>query len=403
MRIHFPNDRGNDTGATMIWVALLSIVIFGMASFAIDAGVGFTVKRKLSATADSAALAGAMEAANTYDGYCDQAAIDAAVQQNHAANVTPDSAVATTTVTCEPDGITVIVNETSTHPTIFGRILGAETLTPAASAAARVTGTSLAAGMRPWSVCLQDALYAYHHPNEMMVSFFLKDDPKATISKGCLNGGSQSSGYSSFSGGSADSGYTACLIKSGYGSCSKDLPTFDVGDPNQYEPFRDPAMTDDRATTGAYAQADTGHNVGTSTPVTTAITDFLGVSGMPMTPKDVLLPTAEYWEKTSGAGCSQVEANGCYEGFGAVRVRIHGYWLDKGNKSAYSPECDLYCDSLKEAKMLAFPKPRDPYFMIFWKYAGPNWVSKVDLTTTPGNLCFDEALCNIAAGLVPAP
>lgn len=264
--------------------------------------------------------------------------------------------------------------------------------------------------MRPWTVCLPDALAAYHDPNRMMVSFYVKDSPKTDDQVGCLpSGAPRASGFASFNDRTGSSDYIECLIRKGYGKC-KDSPTFDVGSPGQYEPYS-VGSEDIRATTGVFTQGDAGQSNARATGSITAVHDLLGAKGLTMSPKTILLPTAEYWEKNEGTWCSGAPGiePGCYEGFGAIRAEIHGYWFDtqKGG-SSFSAECvlDDACSTLKNGVLAnpLFSKPNpSPFFMIFWKYAGPNWVSKVDLTAAPGNLCFDQALCNIAAGLVPLP
>lgn len=168
--------RADDSGAVLVWVALLTIVLLGVGALAVDLGYAYSVKRQLSSTADSASLAGAQEAGLKFSapgvGGCGptlDGLIVAAVNANHAANSPAGSTGnPTTTIVCtDPDGnvatgtdassITVKVEETSSLGTWFGRVLGSESLAPAATATARVFGSTYLSGLRPFLVCLQDA------------------------------------------------------------------------------------------------------------------------------------------------------------------------------------------------------------------------------------------------------
>lgn len=172
-RSSIPQD---ETGAVLIWVALLTIVLLGVSALAVDLGYAYSVKRQLSATSDSAALAGAQEAGLKFSeplvGGCGatlDGLITSAVNANHASNA-PAGSTGNPDVTIEckdKDGniatgsdassISVKVDETSNLDTWFGRVLGVDSLAPAATATARVFGSTFLSGLRPFLVCTKDA------------------------------------------------------------------------------------------------------------------------------------------------------------------------------------------------------------------------------------------------------
>lgn len=156
---------GNDDGAVAILVAVLSLVLFGMAAFAVDLGYAYSVKRQLSVTADASALAGARAAGQQFSTDrlagvgCDPASLTpvatAAATELHNENGPKgsdgDPAVA---VSCQPDNsILVEVQNSSTLDTFFGAILGVDSLNPGTAAVARVSGSPGYAGLRPYAVC----------------------------------------------------------------------------------------------------------------------------------------------------------------------------------------------------------------------------------------------------------
>jgi Flp pilus assembly protein TadG len=155
----------SDSGAVAVLVAILALVIFGMAAFAVDLGHAYSVKRQLSVTADASALAGARAAGQQFSvdrlaGLgCDTASLSpvatAAAIELHNANGPKDSdGDPSVTVSCEPDGtILVAVNNSSTLNTFFAGVFGFETLNPATAAVARVSGSPGYAGLRPYAVC----------------------------------------------------------------------------------------------------------------------------------------------------------------------------------------------------------------------------------------------------------
>lgn len=163
---HSPLGR-EDSGAILMWMALMMTVFLAIAAFAVDLGMAYAVKRQLSSTADAAALAGAQEGAIKFEaaGGCPGGtpstgltnAINLAVQQTHDANAPWGSiGVPTPEITCSDDEVTVKVDERSDLDTFFARIMGITSLSPAASATANVFGAKIAGGLRPFTMCVDD-------------------------------------------------------------------------------------------------------------------------------------------------------------------------------------------------------------------------------------------------------
>lgn len=177
-----PRASHDDHGAVLVWVSLMAIALIGIGALAVDLGYAYAVRRQLSSTADAAALAGAQEAGrrfkdpavggcgSTLNGY-----VTAAVNQTHGVNNPADVATLdnpeSVTIACTgPDGlpatgtaassITVTVTERSSTRTFLGGVLGVSSLSPVASATARVFGGKSQGGLRPFLVCLPDAQQA---------------------------------------------------------------------------------------------------------------------------------------------------------------------------------------------------------------------------------------------------
>ena len=51
--------RGNERGATLVWVALAMVALVGMMALALDGGFGYAQRRRMQNAADAAAIAGA--------------------------------------------------------------------------------------------------------------------------------------------------------------------------------------------------------------------------------------------------------------------------------------------------------------------------------------------------------
>lgn len=164
------NDESRtDRGAILVWTALMALVLLGMAAFAVDLGYGYSVKRQLSATADAVALAGAQQGGLSYratDGCASdgtptetlEAAIIDAVEQTHDAQTPAGSnGYPETMISCDNESVTVQVTESSSLDTFFAGILGVTSLAPSETATANVIGSNEQGGLRPFTVCVNDA------------------------------------------------------------------------------------------------------------------------------------------------------------------------------------------------------------------------------------------------------
>lgn len=167
----------DERGAILLWMGIMMIAFLGIAAVAVDLGAGYASKRKMSAVADSAALAGAQEAglkflSPTVNGCGPNltSAVTTAAHANYAANA-PQGSTGNppVTVTCfGSDGavitsgtnaarVEVKVDTSATLDTYFGRVLGVASLKPAATATAAVEGNRNQTGLRPFLVCVTDA------------------------------------------------------------------------------------------------------------------------------------------------------------------------------------------------------------------------------------------------------
>jgi Flp pilus assembly protein TadG len=133
--------RHNDeSGQAIVMVAVTCVVLLGAAALVIDVGKAYVVKRHLQASVDAAALAGAQSLP-------DSAAAVAAAQAYSGAFLAKNDeprlpGVSTTAVTkclgakpCNPVNA-LVVDETTTSPTIFARVLGINSSTIHARATA---------------------------------------------------------------------------------------------------------------------------------------------------------------------------------------------------------------------------------------------------------------------------
>lgn len=160
--------RQDDDGAIAIIVAILAVVLIGMAAFAVDLGIAYASKRELSVTSDAAALAGAQAAGTKFQELyptgiaCDSAvaaalsgaATTAATEVYNAQLPKGSTGAPAVTVQCDGiDAIDVVVNSSATHSTVFGGVFDVQTLAPAAAATARVSGSEAFGGLRPFAVC----------------------------------------------------------------------------------------------------------------------------------------------------------------------------------------------------------------------------------------------------------
>lgn len=172
--------RRRDEGAVAIFVAILSVVLIGMAAFAVDFGNAYAAKRQLSVAADAAALDAARAVAaakvggvnilgggkgcttwSSADWTAARAAATAAAGTTNTANDLRSSDTAhravidSVTVTCPSDGtrVEVTVANSRALESFFGGVFGADSYHPARSATAAVRPRLSISGLRPYAVC----------------------------------------------------------------------------------------------------------------------------------------------------------------------------------------------------------------------------------------------------------
>jgi len=132
--------QDDESGQAIVMLAVTLVVLLGAAALVIDVGKAYVVKRHLQASVDAAALAGAQSLPDP------TAAVAAAQAYSGAAGAKNDeprlpgvtvSAVAKclSTTPCSPVNA-LVVDETTTSPTIFARVLGINSFTIHARATA---------------------------------------------------------------------------------------------------------------------------------------------------------------------------------------------------------------------------------------------------------------------------
>lgn len=140
----------SDSGATMVVVAVMMVVLLGVAALAVDVGALYSERRQLQSAADAAALAGVQElpvdadaaraAADTFAGYNTEAEPTINISSEYVAN----------------DTITVTVDEPE-YGLFFARFLNIDTAAVNARAVARVVSpAAYAEGVMPFGIMSQE-------------------------------------------------------------------------------------------------------------------------------------------------------------------------------------------------------------------------------------------------------
>ncbi len=153
-----------EEGATLPLIALMVVVIFGMASLTIDLGNGWRIRRALIPATDAAALAAAQDYAQGDDGCATTAATYVGLNETDA---TMDS--------CTPagSGSNGYVTVTASHnvQTWFAGILGFGDYTVTSSSTAAWSDPSGVYGLRPLGLCLSE------NGNEELYNAIYQDPP----------------------------------------------------------------------------------------------------------------------------------------------------------------------------------------------------------------------------------
>jgi Flp pilus assembly protein TadG len=163
-----------DEGAVAIVVALLTVVLVGMAAFATDFGLAYSRQRQLQTAADGASLAAAKTFADaaTPGLTCSTVVASASgsavtvARSYHALNAPADAALATgaapsgwsgdagVAYRCNPAGnVEVRVTNTGTSPAFFGSVFGVSDIDLGRSATAAMGPATAVTGLRPFAVC----------------------------------------------------------------------------------------------------------------------------------------------------------------------------------------------------------------------------------------------------------
>ena len=132
----------NDSGQALVFVALILMVLVGMAALVVDGGSWYQADRRLQTAADAAALAGAQHLP-TEQTQAHTVALDYA-QKNYAGIPAP--------AVDFPDVGTINVSATAQAPGIFARIFDIDEVTVRAEAQARVFAPSELKDVAPIAV-----------------------------------------------------------------------------------------------------------------------------------------------------------------------------------------------------------------------------------------------------------
>lgn len=150
----------HDRGAIAVVVAICTVLLFGMAAFAVDFGNAFANKRQLSVSADASALAAARAVNNNIPvgGSCNAAALQPTAQSaaetaNAQNDRTSDSVVTSVEVACIGGSVEVTVKNQRSVPSFFGGIFGANGYTPTGTATAQLFVPEAVSGLRPIAAC----------------------------------------------------------------------------------------------------------------------------------------------------------------------------------------------------------------------------------------------------------
>lgn len=184
MRVRLTRAGRDDSGAIAILVALLAVVLIGMAAFAVDLGNAYAVKRKLSVGADSAALSAATAASkalsvgsatcNTGTGQISPASLQTSAQAAARAeavrvmgqnDLSGNATVPSVTLSCTADDIRVTVSTAQSVPTFFAGVFGIADTNPVGSATARAFVPASATGLKPIAACTDTVNARYSPPS----------------------------------------------------------------------------------------------------------------------------------------------------------------------------------------------------------------------------------------------
>jgi len=173
-----PGRADQELGAVAVLIALLAVVLFVMAAFAVDLGNAYAISRQLSVSADASALSAAQKV-NQLLGVgtpCDPAVLNVpsvttvATTTNAQNDRSGRSTVTSVQVTCTSHGVEVTVANSRTVPTVFAGVIGISTMSPSATATAVVqVPSAVLGGLRPIAACVNDVTGAFRTSSNFLV------------------------------------------------------------------------------------------------------------------------------------------------------------------------------------------------------------------------------------------
>lgn len=154
----------DERGAVAVMIAILMVVIVGMAAFAVDLGAAYANKRQLSIGADAAALAATQSYADQPLESCADllantpSAQTLALANTYAEDNTPGKTQTTWDPRCSSDGTQLLVTYGNSKQinSIFGGIFGVGSLGAERQATALTQVFTSGPGLRPYAMCLSD-------------------------------------------------------------------------------------------------------------------------------------------------------------------------------------------------------------------------------------------------------
>jgi uncharacterized repeat protein (TIGR01451 family) len=157
----------NQSGQVVVLVAIVATVLFSMMAFVVDIGAAYQTRRALQSSADSGALAAAMDVA---EGRGNQAAVNTAKRYVNQNLTEPAKEIVVTF----PQNSKVKVEAHLDQPTFFARIMGYERIPVSAEAVATIGLASKVPNLLPFMVPFQRV--AGHLGPENLGRFELGED-----------------------------------------------------------------------------------------------------------------------------------------------------------------------------------------------------------------------------------
>jgi hypothetical protein len=237
---------------------------------------------------------------------------------------------------------------------------------PGASATADIMGTTQLTGMRPFTVCLEDALDAAANGGTHQSAYHQSNSAPEDADPCNPSGAGGNWGYATFGLGTSD-GALICLIKHGYPGYSaddkdcdgwpNDQDGVDVGAPPPGDPVNSPG----------YAGNSIQGNPNTESKDVQALNSLVG--------ETILLPVAGDWIDGNGS-------NAEYTGMGAIAVEFCGWAMPKqavpGLDGIAHKTGDCWSNTIYDESTTKWPKQQDvPSLVIQWRYTGEWTTSSV--------------------------